>query len=122
MVIDNDVKGANKTINLTLKSTTNGSMLGTNKTATLTILEDEQASAFTYNLTKGWNLISVPLYLENDSVEAFFPAAVRANLTDMWCYNNGTWVYYSGTQGYSQKYVLPYQCDAWPGLLGKAIE
>ncbi|BAI62874.1 peptidase S8 family protein [Methanocella paludicola SANAE] len=105
MVIDNDIKSANKTINLKLNSTTNGSMLGTNKTATLTILEDEQASTFTYNLTKGWNLISVPLYLENDSVEAFFPAAVRANLTDMWYYNNRTWVYYSGTQGYSQKYA-----------------
>jgi subtilisin family serine protease len=104
MVIDNDIKNANRNINLTLNSATNGSTLGTNKTAMLTILEDERVSTFTYNLTKGWNLISVPLHLENDSVEAFFPAAVRANLTDMWYYRNGTWIYYSGTRGYSPKY------------------
>ncbi|HTY91434.1 MAG TPA: S8 family serine peptidase [Methanocella sp.] len=61
--------------------------------------------SYTYNLTKGWNMISVPLFLQNDSVDAFFPADVRANLTDMWYYSNGNWVYYSGTRGYSPKYA-----------------
>jgi hypothetical protein len=60
---------------------------------------------FTFNLTKGWNMISVPLFLENDSVDAFFPATVKANLTDMWYYNNGAWIYYSGTRGFSPKYA-----------------
>lgn len=61
--------------------------------------------SFTYNLSKGWNMISVPLFLQNDSVEAFFPKDVKANITDMWYYNNGSWVYYSGTRGYSPKYA-----------------
>ena len=60
---------------------------------------------WTYHLKAGWNMISVPVAPDNDSVLAFFPADVRANLTDMWHYNNGNWIYYSGTRGYSPRYA-----------------
>lgn len=50
-------------------------------------------------------MISLPLTLSNDSVEAFFPDHVKANVSDMWYYDNGSWSYYSGTLGYSTKYA-----------------
>lgn len=68
-------------------------------------LTDYELPKFLFSLSKGWNMISVPVILANDSVDAFFPADVKANLTDMWYYNNGFWVYYSGTRGYSPKYT-----------------
>jgi subtilisin family serine protease len=104
-IIDSGGKSSNKTINLALINPTNGSVLGNNKAATLTILEDEQPPTITYNLVKGWNMISVPFELDNSSVENFFPAHVRNNMSDMWWYDHGTWEYYSGTDGYSKKYA-----------------
>ncbi len=60
---------------------------------------------FTYHLHKGWNMISVPLTVADNSVTAFFPENVRTILTDMWYYNCGSWMYFSGTRGYSPKYA-----------------
>lgn len=60
---------------------------------------------FTYNLHAGWNMISVPLTLSDNSITAFFPANVITLVTDMWYYNSGTWMYFSGTRGYSPKYA-----------------
>jgi len=102
-ILDDDPYGPDKNLNLTLSSPTNGSVLGTPSTSVLTI--SDSLINFTYHLNKGWNMISVPLLLQNDSVDAFFPAGVKANMTDMWHYSNGTWIYYSGTRGYSQKYA-----------------
>jgi hypothetical protein len=62
-------------------------------------------ATWTFKLVKGWNLISIPLTLSDNSVDAFFPSTVKANLTDMWYYDSGNWIYYSGTRGYSPKYA-----------------
>lgn len=104
VIILNNYTGRDRFVNLTLSNPTNGSILGTPASAVLTIKGVETVN-FTYSLVKGWNLISVPLSLSNNSIDAFFPAAVKSNLTDMWYYDNGKWVYYSGTRGYSPKYA-----------------
>jgi hypothetical protein len=50
-------------------------------------------------------MIAVPFELANSSIENFFPADVRNNVSDMWWYDHGTWAYYSGIDGYSKKYA-----------------
>jgi C1A family cysteine protease len=102
-IIDDGLKGPDVVFNVTLSSPTGGATIGSPGRTTVTI--NQSLMTFTYDLVKGWNMISVPLTLDNDSVDAFFPSNVRANLTDMWYYNNGSWAYYSGTRGYSPKYA-----------------
>jgi hypothetical protein len=102
-IIDDGVLGNDKTVDLALKSPTNGSLLGARDSAVLTI-KAKPTINFTYHLVPGWNLISVPLNLLNDSVDAFFPSNVKTNIRHLWYFENGTWYYYSGTNGYSTKY------------------
>lgn len=101
-IIDDGAPGSDVTFNVTLSGPTGGTTLGIPNSTMVTI--NESYRTFAYSLLKGWSMISVPFKLNNSSVEAFFPAAVRANLTDMWYYDNGSWVYYSGIRGYSPKY------------------
>jgi hypothetical protein len=102
-ILDDTMEGPDVTFDVTLSSPTGGASLGSPAKTTVTI--NQSIATFTYDLVKGWNMISVPLTLNNDSVEAFFPASVKANLTDMWYYDNGSWNYYSYTRGYSPKYA-----------------
>jgi hypothetical protein len=58
---------------------------------------DDKAGTCTFNLTSGWNLISVPLVLANNSVDAFFPADVSGEIIDLWGWDSSSqnWTYYS---------------------------
>lgn len=53
----------------------------------------------TYNLTlyQGWNLISIPVELQDYSLSSIFPANVMDNVTSIWGWNESTqsWVFYS---------------------------
>jgi len=42
---------------------------------------------YTYELVPGWNLISVPLNLSNNSIDEFFPADVKTGIVDVWGWN-----------------------------------
>jgi hypothetical protein len=53
--------------------------------------------SYTYNLVSGWNLISVPLNVPDNSIEGFFPAEADENLVAVWGWNDDgqSWKYYS---------------------------
>ncbi len=52
---------------------------------------------YTYELVPDWNLISVPLDVSNNSIDAFFPADVKSEIVDLWGWNSTSqkWTYYS---------------------------
>lgn len=53
--------------------------------------------AFGIELTQKWNLVSVPYVLLDNSVDAVF--GDLENVTTVWAYQNGSWLYYDATTG-----------------------
>lgn len=53
--------------------------------------------SYTYNLTAGWNLISVPLNVDDNSIQDIFPDNVKSGLIDIWGWDASeqNWDYYS---------------------------
>jgi hypothetical protein len=53
--------------------------------------------SYTYNLVSGWNLISVPLNVPDNTIEGFFPPEAREDLVAVWGWNDDgqSWMYYS---------------------------
>lgn len=46
-----------------------------------------------YHLVAGWNLIGIPLNVQDYSVEGFFPANVRNNMLTLWTWNEASQEY-----------------------------
>lgn len=102
-LLGNTTNSTDRTVDLSLSSPTNGSILGTQATAVLIIKGNEAMLNYTFNLTAGWNLISVPLNLTNNSFDSFFPANVKSHVLVAWAYEGSSqgWEYYTPQSGYS---------------------
>ena len=52
---------------------------------------------YTFNLVSGWNLISLPLNVQNNDITSIFPAGVISHIVDIWGWDSSTqnYVYYS---------------------------
>jgi hypothetical protein len=83
-IIDNYVINGNTSFNVSLGKPTGGASLGSLTKAVVNIIDDDQIATITLNLSKGWNLVSLPLVLQNNSIENIFPGDVRSNLVDIW--------------------------------------
>jgi sugar lactone lactonase YvrE len=59
--------------------------------------EAQVETSYMLNLVSGWNLISVPLNVSDNSIEDFFPADVLDGIVDVWGWNESAqnWMYYS---------------------------
>jgi hypothetical protein len=70
--------------------------IGTNQSLTVTI--SSMKVSFTYNLKKGWNLISIPVVPDDKNLITFFQP-IMSNVSIVWEYNssNGSnaWAYYT---------------------------
>jgi len=65
-------------------------------TAVVTLKEQGQSDQFEMSLVEGWNLISIPLQIDNNSINAVFPNASDGDV--LYAYE-GRWItatYYSG--------------------------
>jgi hypothetical protein len=98
-VVDNGVSSGNKTIILSLSNQKNAT-LGTPATTTITIVDDELPVApgtYDISLVAGWNLISIPLTVQNNSIAGIFPEDARSGIVDIWGWDEAAqnWMYYS---------------------------
>jgi hypothetical protein len=89
-----------ETFSLALSSPVNAT-IGTNQTLTVTInstMAKVSEVSFTYNLKKGWNLISIPVVPKDGNLTTFFQP-IMSNMSIVWEYNssNGSnaWSYYT---------------------------
>lgn len=64
---------------------------------TTIVVTNASIKSHTFNLTKGWNLISVPLDLQDSSIQGIFPDDVRSGIVDIWGWDASIqdWKYYS---------------------------
>lgn len=83
-IIDNYVINNNTTFNVSLGNPTGGASLGSPTKAAVNIIEDDRMASVTLNLYKGWNLVSLPLAIQNNSIENIFPEDVRSEVVDIW--------------------------------------
>jgi hypothetical protein len=67
----------------------------TEYTAEVTV--NQVTHSYTYNLVSGWNLISVPLDVDDDSLSGFFPSSVLNGIEVIWGWDESAqnWVLYS---------------------------
>jgi hypothetical protein len=66
-------------------------------TAGVTLKEQGQSDQFEMSLVEGWNLISIPLQMDNNSINAVFTNASNEDV--LFSYDGGGWItttYYSG--------------------------
>ncbi|WP_158301441.1 TIGR04279 domain-containing protein [Methanocella paludicola] len=54
-------------------------------------------ATYTYDLVKDWNLISIPLALQDNSISAVIPDDVRSNIVNIWAWDESAqnYMYYS---------------------------
>ncbi len=83
-IIDNYVINKNTTFNVSLNNPTGGASLGSPVKAAVNIVDDDQVASVTLSLYKGWNLVSLPLALQNNNIENIFPEDVRNEVVDIW--------------------------------------
>ncbi|OPY28919.1 MAG: Calx-beta domain protein [Methanocella sp. PtaU1.Bin125] len=93
----------NRTITLSLGNLKNATA-GTPSSTTITIMDDElptTVETYNYTLVSGWNLISIPLTLQDNSITGIFPADVRAGIVNIWGWDEDAqnWVYYCPDSG-----------------------
>jgi hypothetical protein len=69
--------------------------------------------SYTLKLYPGWNLVSIPVELQNNDLSSIFPADVKSNIIDIWGWDEAeqNWVYYSPDP---EDYFYGY----YPGLTG----
>jgi C1A family cysteine protease len=99
-VIDDASYENNESFNVTLYNLIGNATLGQPYNFTVNILDDDEPveANMTINLAEGWNIISVPFILNDNDIGTFFPADVKAHVSDVWAYNEsvrGSWLYYS---------------------------
>jgi hypothetical protein len=94
-IYNNDINNSVKTVNLELNNPSSGATTGLNNVAILYILDDDPAKC-TYHLVEGWNLISLPFEVADNSVPGVFPAEVQDNMLTFWGWNEleQNWVFY----------------------------
>jgi hypothetical protein len=83
----------------------------TEYTADVTV--NKVTHSYTYNLVSGWNLISVPLDVTDDSVSGFFPADVLSGIEVIWGWDESAqdWVLYAPDPNepfYGEPYNYPH--------------
>jgi len=90
-----------RTLVLTLISSPEGAQTGSTVSTTISIVEDRIESV-TLDLVEGWNLISLPLRVENNDLSSIFPADVRDGMVIIWGWDETTqnWVFYSPNQNH----------------------
>lgn len=100
-IIDNYVITGNSLFNVSLSNPTGGASLGSPTKTTVNIIDDDQIASVTLNLSKGWNLVSLPLVFQNNSIENIFPEDLRNNIVDIWGWdeNAQNFKFYSKTPG-----------------------
>lgn len=52
----------------------------------------------------GWNLLSIPVNLENSGISSIFSASQMANIDVIWDYNGGDWKYWTTEPGYTNQF------------------
>jgi hypothetical protein len=70
-------------------------------TAGVTLKEQGQSDQFEMSLVEGWNLISIPLQMDNNSINAVFTNASNEDV--LFAYDDGGWItatYYSALPGW----------------------
>jgi hypothetical protein len=98
-VVNDATYRGNRTITLSLSNPKNAT-LGAPATTTITLVDDDLPVApgtWNISLVEGWNLISIPLTLQNNSLASIFPAEVRNGIVDIWGWDAAqqNWQYYS---------------------------
>jgi hypothetical protein len=97
-ILNDTLVEGNESIVLSLSSPKN-SMTGPTATTTITIIDDDSSPLPTINisLVAGWNLVSIPLVLQNNSISAVLPQSVRSGLVNIWGWDEARqdWSYYS---------------------------
>jgi hypothetical protein len=98
-VVNDAIYRGNRTITLSLGSPVNAT-LGSPSSTTITLVDDDfPAGPATYNisLAEGWNLISIPLTLQNNSLASVLSQNVSGGVVDIWGWDPAqqNWVYYS---------------------------
>ena len=63
-------------------------------------------SRYTYDLRPGWNLISIPLVLQDNSISGIFPSDVKSKIVTIWGWDESTqnWRYFSEQDHYFDEY------------------
>jgi hypothetical protein len=63
-------------------------------------------SSYQFDLRPGWNLISIPLTLQDNSISGIFPPDVKSKIVTIWGWDNGAqnWQYFSETDNYFYDY------------------
>ncbi len=102
-IIDNYVINKNTTFNVSLSNPTGGASLDSPTKAAVNIIEDDRIATVILNLSKGWNLISIPVALADNNISDFFTPDEKANVTIVWSYDNSNpsvpvWKYYKPTR------------------------
>ncbi len=95
-----------RTLVLTLISSPEGAQTGSTVSTTISIVEDRIESV-TLDLVEGWNLISLPLRVENNDLATIFPGDVRSGIVEVWGWDVTAqeWEYYSpDPNGYYYQY------------------
>ncbi|WP_424358412.1 lectin like domain-containing protein [Methanocella sp. MCL-LM] len=103
-----------RTLALTLSNPTAAS-IGSNATAWVTIKNPRVS--YTVNLTRGWNLLSVPVTPENPDITSVIPPAVMADTKIVWVYDNGNpqspWRFYKPARTVNSISNLTYGTGFW---------
>lgn len=89
-------QGSNVTFNVTLSNSTGDAILGTPNGVVVTIVKTTYT--FTFDLKKGWNIISVPFVPLHSNVTDIFPSSALNNIDVIWIYNtskSSPWEYYT---------------------------
>jgi hypothetical protein len=73
-----------RTVNVTLSNATGGATVDNGSSV---VFISDTFINYTYHLSNGWNLISVPLDISNNSIDGFFPADVKGGIVDVWGWN-----------------------------------
>ncbi len=59
----------------------------------------------TLSLSRGWNLISLPIVPEDASITGIFSNDQLNNINVIWDYNGGQWLYFTRKAGYSSQFT-----------------